>query len=257
METAVTFIVATWNEELSIQTTIASILEQTDDDWSAIVVDGASQDGTADIVRAFGHGDIRLISEVDQGIYDAWNKGVHEAEGRWVTFLGAGDEISADYVAKLKQVEAQVGRNVNLITGLVRARLYGRWHTIGKSWHGPSRMRYMRVAHTGTAHRRELILTYKGFDTRYKIVGDFDFLIRADDSICATHISYIWATTRPDGISTDAWAAIKETAVMKRRNGVSSAIGVWCYAIAAIVKHYLRKGFAKVEKLSQIGRRGR
>lgn len=79
----------------TISQTLDSVHAQRDVLFEHIVIDGASSDGTIDIVKAYRSDHLRWISEPDQGIYDAMNKGISLARGEWLLFLGA-DDILAD-----------------------------------------------------------------------------------------------------------------------------------------------------------------
>ena len=78
-----------------IAKTAHSVLSQTYPNIEYIVVDGASPDNTAEVVRSLSS-DIRLISEPDKGLYDAMNKGLRMALGDYVWFLNAGDLLPSD-----------------------------------------------------------------------------------------------------------------------------------------------------------------
>src|ERR1051325_9405304 len=71
-----------------------------------IVVDGGSQDGTAEFLENLnGQYNLRYISEKDKGIYDAMNKGIAMAEGRFALFLNSGDIFHADAADVVRQLE--------------------------------------------------------------------------------------------------------------------------------------------------------
>lgn len=90
-------IVVCFNEQKRIRKTLDSILQQSYKNMECIIVDGASQDGTLEIIEEYRQTfslsgiEYRVISERDKGIYDAMNKGVKNADGKWVYFLNAGD----------------------------------------------------------------------------------------------------------------------------------------------------------------------
>lgn len=88
-------ITVTYNAASTLPPTIASVMEQTCDLYEMIVVDGASTDGTLDLLRECTHANLRWISEPDKGIYDAMNKGIAMAEGEYVIFLNAGDRFAS------------------------------------------------------------------------------------------------------------------------------------------------------------------
>lgn len=88
-------ITVTYNAASTLPPTIASVMEQTCDLYEMIVVDGASTDGTLDLLRECTHANLRWISEPDKGIYDAMNKGIAMAEGEYLIFLNAGDRFAS------------------------------------------------------------------------------------------------------------------------------------------------------------------
>jgi len=73
--------------------TLQSIKSQTFKSAQWVVADGDSDDGSIDCLRQYGEGNLVLIREKDNGIYDAWNKAVRHSIGEWIVFLGAGDQF--------------------------------------------------------------------------------------------------------------------------------------------------------------------
>ncbi len=92
-QTLVSVIVATFNAEEHILGCIESILDQTEKNIEIVVVDGKSDDNTLSIVKQFEKENIVLISERDKGIYDALNKGIKLAKGKWLYFMGTDDRL--------------------------------------------------------------------------------------------------------------------------------------------------------------------
>jgi len=89
----VTIIIATYNAERHVSACLASIASQTFGDKEVVVVDGGSTDRTIELLEAADVENLRWVSEADNGIYDALNKGVSMAKGRWLYFLGADDRL--------------------------------------------------------------------------------------------------------------------------------------------------------------------
>ena len=89
----ISIITVSLNAERVIEETIRSVLTQTFQDFEYILVDGGSADGTLEIIQKYARKDSRLryISERDDGLYDAMNKGIGLAEGEYIHFLNAGD----------------------------------------------------------------------------------------------------------------------------------------------------------------------
>ena len=89
----VSIITITYNAERFLERTIQSVVAQQATDYEYIVIDGASTDGTLAIVRNYEQHITHWISEPDAGLYDAMNKGLHRAQGKYVWFMNAGDEL--------------------------------------------------------------------------------------------------------------------------------------------------------------------
>lgn len=98
-------ITVTYNAESTVESTLNSVAEQTCDDYEHLIIDGASTDRTLEIVEAAkGKARRKVISEPDGGLYDAMNKGISHASGRFLIFLNSGDRFhSADTLKIIKE----------------------------------------------------------------------------------------------------------------------------------------------------------
>ena len=109
----VSIITITYNAERFLERTIQSIVAQQATDYEYIVIDGASKDGTLDIIKRYENYITNWISEPDGGLYDAMNKGLHRATGQYVWFMNAGDELHdpqtlPNLLASIKNTQADV-----------------------------------------------------------------------------------------------------------------------------------------------------
>jgi glycosyltransferase involved in cell wall biosynthesis len=86
-----TIITITYNAEKVLENTLKSVFSQTNQNFEYIVIDGNSTDGTLALAGKFGVKNI--VSEPDEGIYDAMNKGLAKANGEYIWFMNAGDEL--------------------------------------------------------------------------------------------------------------------------------------------------------------------
>lgn len=84
-------ITVVYNAEQYVTETVQSVLDQRCNDYEYIVIDGASTDRTMAILAPYREQIDTLISEPDQGIYDAMNKGIERAKGKYINFMNAGD----------------------------------------------------------------------------------------------------------------------------------------------------------------------
>jgi acetyltransferase-like isoleucine patch superfamily enzyme len=98
----ISIITIVYEDELSIEETILSVLEQTYDNIEYIVIDGGSKDKTLDVIKKYEQYIDLWVSEPDNGIYDAWNKGLLAATGDWLNFMNCGDIfVKQDTVANV------------------------------------------------------------------------------------------------------------------------------------------------------------
>lgn len=90
-EPLISVITVTYNAEGVIGKTLSSLKEQTYQDFEHLVIDGSSKDNTLQVIKSYSLPQSRVISEPDKGLYDAMNKGLNLAKGKYVIFLNAGD----------------------------------------------------------------------------------------------------------------------------------------------------------------------
>ena len=96
MDPLFSIITVTWNAASVIAPTLQSVQRQTSSNYEMLVIDGASTDETLDIVQEASIAALRIFSEPDNGLYDAMNKGIDRAKGRYLIFLNAGDTFADD-----------------------------------------------------------------------------------------------------------------------------------------------------------------
>ncbi|WP_348653120.1 glycosyltransferase family 2 protein, partial [uncultured Sulfurimonas sp.] len=94
----ISIITVVWNNKETIKDAIDSVLSQTYENIEYIIVDGASTDGTVDIVQSYGDKISKFISEKDKGLYDAMNKGIGLATGDIVGILNSDDFYIDEFV---------------------------------------------------------------------------------------------------------------------------------------------------------------
>ncbi|EIT1317989.1 glycosyltransferase, partial [Escherichia coli] len=100
-----TIVTVVYNGEMYIEDTIKSVLSQNcNDDIEYIIIDGASTDNTLNIVNSYKNEISYIISENDNGIYDAMNKGVLKASGNYIGFINADDFYNKDVLCQVIKV---------------------------------------------------------------------------------------------------------------------------------------------------------
>ena len=102
------------NDAAGLRKTILSVAAQTAKPWQFIVIDGASDDGSAELLKEYGESISYSVSEPDKGIYDAMNKGIAQADGDYCLFLNSGDAFCGPTVLEALQ---KSGAEADIICG--------------------------------------------------------------------------------------------------------------------------------------------
>lgn len=221
----ITIITSTYNAAVHLPSAIKSIREQTYGNFEWILVDGASTDGTLDILRQNEDVIDYWISEPDKGIYDAWNKGLRLAQGEWVCFLGADDQLLPGAIESMVSCALTSQQPLEFVSGRVKLFQDGKaGRTIGRPWSWPKFRLYMCVAHTGAMHRASYFKQYGEFDASYRISGDYEILLRAGRHLRAGFVDKILAFSVLGGVSNREKAVFSENLRAKLRHGACTRL---------------------------------
>ena len=169
------------NGAATLERTIRSVLGQSYRPIEYIIIDGASTDGTTDIVRRHEAALAFWRSEPDRGISDAFNKGLALARGAFIGFLNADDWMEPRQVAEAVAALERTGADFvfgDLIYHLADGRPAHR--VLGDlEYAGVIDRRMPEVAHPTLLARRVIFDRVGGFDCRYRRAMDYDWLLRA------------------------------------------------------------------------------
>ena len=176
----VSIITVVFNNGELIERCISSVLSQSYDNIEYIVVDGGSTDGTIDVISKYKHAIDHLISEPDDGIYDAMNKGLQRASGDYIAFLNSDDYYLSDAVdASIRHIREH---DLDLsYAGFVYADQNEQVVLAdeGRPWDDSMLIQGIPGGHeTFFAHRRcyEII---GNFSLEYRVAADYDWVMRA------------------------------------------------------------------------------
>lgn len=209
----ITVITVCYNSAETIGHTLRSVREQTYCNIEHIVVDGGSTDNTLVVVAAEGAHVAKFVSEKDNGIYDAMNKGIQLATGDVVAFLNADDfykdpEVLAQVakVLRAEQLDALYGDVEFFRSGKQDA--VARRYNSGQFTAGRLGWGWM-PAHPALFVRRALFDRYGLFRTDYRIAGDFEFIARVfkHPELRHRHLPKSLVCMQMGGISTSGWRA--------------------------------------------------
>lgn len=177
----ISIITVTYNAQSTLPPTLASVKEQMWTDYEHLIIDGASKDSTIQIAKEASTEKTRIISERDKGIYDAMNKGIRHANGKYLIFLNAGDTFHSKNT--LKTIASTIIENsypgiVYGQTQLVdsnRIRIGDRHLTAPEKLTVDSFAKGMLVCHQAFIASVDIISEY---NLAYRFSADYDWCIR-------------------------------------------------------------------------------
>jgi glycosyltransferase involved in cell wall biosynthesis len=166
------------NEADKIGKTIQSVAGQSFKDYEYIIIDGASTDGTPDVIKQYESAYDKLVSEPDGGIYQAMNKAADMAKGEYLFFLNAGDYYSEPDILE-KVFSADYSSDILYGDSIIDLKVLGQ--VLRKS-PGVIDKRYMffnTIPHQGAFIKKSFFEKNLKYDESYKIAADYDFFLRA------------------------------------------------------------------------------
>lgn len=182
-ELRVSIITVSFNAEKTIRDTIQSVISQNYSRIEYIIIDGASRDNTISIIKSFGNGITRFVSEPDHGIYDGMNKGIDLATGDIIGILNADDFYTdPEVISKVMNVfnskadvDAVYG-DLDYVDQHDTTRVVRKWksgnyyqHAFLKGWMPP---------HPTFFVRKSCYLKYGKFTDKLKSAADYEFMLR-------------------------------------------------------------------------------
>jgi glycosyltransferase involved in cell wall biosynthesis len=191
------------NNKQGLLNTLQSIIGQNFDDYELIIIDGASTDGSKEIIGSFAGKINYWVSEEDNGVYQAMNKGIDNANGKYCLFLNSGDIL----------------KNENSLSCLCKTEydediIYGNIEQEGKTIIFPDTitlytLRWGTLPHPATLIKKQLFHLTGKYNEQYKIASDWEFWLKAiiikgcsykhiDSTIAVVEQAGISATTNFD-----------------------------------------------------------
>ena len=234
----ISIITVAYNSKKTIQDAINSVLSQDYDNIEYIIVDGASTDGTVEVVneaiKKHNERNIKLLSEKDNGIYDAMNKGITLATGDVIGILNSDDfYINNDVISTV--VNAFMAKNVDSVFADL---VYVRAEALDKivryyssASFNPKKMAYgWMPAHPTFFAKKEMYEQYGLYKTDYRIAADYELIARflVKNKVSYSYIPKVLVKMRTGGASTrnlkSNWILNKEILRACAENGIKTNI---------------------------------
>lgn len=228
----ISIVTVCFNASTTISDAIDSVQRQDYPCVEHIIVDGDSTDKTQSVVISKANQNTVFLSEPDEGLYDAMNKGIARATGDIIGILNADDYLADPTVLTLIAqqfmddpcLDAVLGDVAFLPNGLGIVRKYdsGRFRPDRIAWG-------WMPAHPGMYLKRSAYARVGNYSTNYRIASDFDFVVRAFGKVGLRyrHIPRIFVQMRPGGISTAGlhakWTINREMLLACKKHGIKSS----------------------------------
>lgn len=249
-------IMATYNCGRKVENTLQSIFSQNKQLFELIVFDGVSTDDTLDYIKKYEN-DLTLVSENDDGVYDAFNKGINLATGKYLYFIGAGDCLRQGILEQVKELlPPEAPSFVYGSSYLVKQNVI--WQ--GREFNFPNFITE-NITHQSIFYHRSIFDILGKYKDQYKICADWFFNLQcfADPRINKQYVPLVIADFEEGGLSSELSndpAFIKDFPRLVRKHlGLKSylkrkafvmnpALYVFCYSakgrLISLVRPYVR-----------------
>jgi glycosyltransferase involved in cell wall biosynthesis len=249
----ISIITVVWNNVKTIKDTIDSVLSQTYKNIDYIVIDGGSTDGTLSLLESRRDQLSALVSEPDEGIYDAMNKGIKLAKGDVIGFLNSDDFYLNDKV--ISKVASEFERDIFLDASYANLVYVDQTNT-------SKIIRYFKTgefkqglflkgwcpAHPTFFVRKSVYERNGNFDLNYHFASDVELMMRFLEihKIKSLYIPEVMVKMRMGGVSNrnlkNIWLANKEIINSFHKNGLQvNSIIFFIYKIISRLKQYIKK----------------
>ncbi|MEI7466491.1 MAG: glycosyltransferase family 2 protein [Burkholderiales bacterium] len=212
-----------------IEETMASVRAQIGPLVEHWVIDGGSTDGTLDIIRLHASGLAGWLSEPDEGIADAFNKGLSRATGRYVMFLNADDALTHPRVLANLLDAARAGNWPAVVYGDCDLFDPDSGEFLYRAVINYDRERFLAretLPHPGMLMHRRYFDEYGRFDTSFRVAMDYELLLRGVPKTGAMRVPGVVTRVRAGGVSArNRGLVIDETMRALRMHGHISALG--------------------------------
>lgn len=235
----ISVITVCFNSAGTIADALRSVAAQTHPDIEHIVVDGASRDDTLRVISAHSASVSKLVSEPDAGIYDAMNKGIALATGDYVGFLNADDMLASPSALAALAAAASDAGGADAVYGDLSYVGQDRTDRVIRHWKSGA-FRRSRLGfgwmppHPTFYVKRSTLENFGGFDLRFKIAADYDFMLRclSRPGVCVAYVPEVIVRMRMGGASNRSLKALlqksREDLTALRNNRIGGAATLFC-----------------------------
>jgi glycosyltransferase involved in cell wall biosynthesis len=239
----VSIITVVYNNVESIDDAIKSVISQDYPYIEYIVIDGCSTDGTFEVIKEYKKHISVLVSEPDGGIYDALNKGITRSSGDVIAILHSDDKffdshVVSDMMKNMNETETElcfsdmviVDSSSGKVLRYYMANYFKKW-MLRIGWMPP---------HPTCFIKKSLFDEFGLYSTKYKIAGDFDFLVRIfyGKKISWSYLNRISVKMSQGGVSNSGWQS--KRLIVSEINQSLRLNNVWSHPILQLSRYVIR-----------------
>ncbi len=238
-----------YQSEEFLEQCIQSVVSQTFENFEYVIIDGGSSDGSVDVIKKYQTHLAYWHSRSDRGLSHAFNLGLEQCKGRWITFLNSDDIYIDSSVLTEAARELQLAENVDVLHGRIQHIRREKVPVtisskIGGPWQWRDFRRYSTIPHPASFVCRDLFEEVGDFDENYRNALDYEFFLRKGKKLRVSYIPNLIVQMRIGGISTlEAERSLRESRDAQIKNGVNSlpvAYFWWAYfRLRILVKKWL------------------
>jgi glycosyltransferase involved in cell wall biosynthesis len=185
MKKLLTIVTVCFNSEKTIRKCIESVIPQLTEEVEYLFIDGKSSDSTISIINEYSKYGVRVISEKDNGIYDAMNKGIRLAEGEWIWYINSDDVINCGLVDIIISAIKKFPNAGCIYGDMEYVRIINGKHYMEEKI-APDNLTGLKsemvIGHPSAICKVDVLRVLNGFDTNFKIAADWDLLLRIYNS---------------------------------------------------------------------------
>ena len=234
MQKLISIVIATFNASKTLYDCLNSIVPQLNDDCELVIIDGKSSDDTLDIISSFGNKIDYVISEPDKGIYDAWNKGIKVARGKWIGFIGADDIMNDGAINAFMDIL----KNISDIDSYDLICAYNQFvdndgHVLRRIGSKPIWEKIKRgncIAHVCSLHnKKNLFETIGHYNIDFLISADYEMLVRKKENLKSYFFESYIMKMKVGGMSFSTEALKEVYQIRKLHHTVSNVENIFLY----------------------------
>jgi glycosyltransferase involved in cell wall biosynthesis len=246
----ITLITAVFNQQEYLASAFKSVRSQTLSPFEHLIIDGGSTDNSLTIAKEYASNTTRIISEPDDGLYNALNKGASLATGEIIGFLHADDFFSTEKVLN-DVMDLFTQKNADCVYGDLQYVQQQPPHRVIRQWNSGKFSKLKLRCGWAPPHptlflRRALFHRIGGFEERFKISADYDFMLRllSSPQINVQYLPKVLVKMRIGGKSSTVKNLFRKSAedyIAIRRNNVGSFPTLVLKNISKLPQFFIRR----------------